>query len=365
MKPSALQRSKAAWSPTSVATSSAPCILGTRSTRGERPRRETAATSTLDDRAQRHQLLELSSRAVVLVERDACSRERASCWRIAEQVVARRVGLDLQHRAVRAHRRRADLDQEVARDRDPRGMAAGERLEADVAEGLDEQRGGRLGVHRGVAEVDGAAEAQLVADDVVARVGDRMADDRDLVAVGGDAAWRAHGDGRPRATMVRATDARRLERLRFTDRHDPDERSPMQIEVKGRNLQVTDELREHASSGGSRRSPSRSPSSRCSRWSSRGAQPGQPRPQVAEATLHLKGVDAARQGRLARRQARDQPRRRRAGAPGQAPPRQAPQAARVARRRGEAARRARSEAPEEAPGDACSSGLTGRGARSR
>ena len=63
-------------------------------------------------------------------------------------------------------------------------MAAGERLEADVAEGLDEQRGRRLGVHGGVAEVDRAAEAQLVADDDVAGVGDRMADDRDFLAAG-------------------------------------------------------------------------------------------------------------------------------------------------------------------------------------
>ena len=41
---------------------------------------------------------------------------------------------------------------------------------------------------RRIAEVDGAAEAQLVADDDVARVGDRMADDRDFGAVGGSGA---------------------------------------------------------------------------------------------------------------------------------------------------------------------------------
>ena len=87
------------------------------------------------------------------------------------------VGLDLQHRAVGAHGRRADLDQEVAGDRHPGGVAAGERLEADVAERLDEQRRGGLGVHGRVAEVDRAAEAQLVADDDMAGVRDRMADD--------------------------------------------------------------------------------------------------------------------------------------------------------------------------------------------
>ncbi len=59
-------------------------------------------------------------------------------------------------------------------------MPAGEPLEPDVAEGLDEQRGGALGVPRRVSEVDGAAEPQLVADDIVAAVRDRMADDGDL-----------------------------------------------------------------------------------------------------------------------------------------------------------------------------------------
>jgi len=54
-----------------------------------------------------------------------------------------------------------------------------------VAERVDQQGRGRLGVHGGVAEVDRAAEAQLVAHDVVARIGDRVADDRDLGSVGG------------------------------------------------------------------------------------------------------------------------------------------------------------------------------------
>jgi hypothetical protein len=52
--------------------------------------------------------------------------------------------------------------------------------------------GGRLGVHGRVAEVDRAAEAQLVADHVVARVGDRMADDRDFRALGGRVREGAH-----------------------------------------------------------------------------------------------------------------------------------------------------------------------------
>ena len=126
-------------------------------------------------------------RAVVLVERDRVAGARELLEDL-QQVVAGVVGLDLQHGAVGAHGRRADLDQEVAGDRHPRGVAAGERLEADVAERLDQQGGGGLGVHRRVAEVDRAAEAQLVADDDVARVRDRMADDRDFLAAG-DARW--------------------------------------------------------------------------------------------------------------------------------------------------------------------------------
>ena len=72
-------------------------------------------------------------------------------------------------------------------------MAAGERLEADVAEGLDEQGGGGLRVHRGIAQVDRAAEAQLVAHDDISRVGDGMTDDRYFLAAGGGIGW--HGDG--------------------------------------------------------------------------------------------------------------------------------------------------------------------------
>ena len=60
-------------------------------------------------------------------------------------------------------------------------MAAGERLEPDVAEGLDQQGGGGLRVHRRIAEIDRAAEAQFVTHDNMARIRDRMADDRDFV----------------------------------------------------------------------------------------------------------------------------------------------------------------------------------------
>ena len=75
-------------------------------------------------------------------------------------------------------------------------MAAGQRLQADVAEGLDQQGRGGLGVHGRVAEVDGASEAQLVAHDDIARIRDRMADDRDFLAAG----MRGGGHGETHST---------------------------------------------------------------------------------------------------------------------------------------------------------------------
>ena len=54
-------------------------------------------------------------------------------------------------------------------------MAAGEGLQADVAEGLDEQGRSGLGVHGRIAEIDGASEAQFVTHDDIARIRDRMA----------------------------------------------------------------------------------------------------------------------------------------------------------------------------------------------
>ena len=56
----------------------------------------------------------------------------------------------------------------------------------------------------------GAAEAQLVADDDVAGVGDRMTDDRDFLAAGSGIGW--HGEGH---TTSSAREASGL-RVRFT-----------------------------------------------------------------------------------------------------------------------------------------------------
>ena len=113
----------------------------------------------------------------------------------------------------------------------------------------------------------------------------------------------------------------------------------MQIEVKGRNVTVTDELREW-SSGASRRSASRSAQLAVLEVElSEERNPANPDSHVAEATLHLKGVtlrarDASRDIKHSINLIADEH-----GPPGQAPPRQA---ARAAGRRGAAAGRCRS-----------------------
>jgi hypothetical protein len=102
------------------------------------------ADAHLDDRAEAEQGLEVRPPVEVLeAERVAAAAELLEH---GEQVVARRVGGELEHGAVRPHGRRADLHQEGAGDRHPHRVAAGEHLEADVAERVDEQGGGRLGV---------------------------------------------------------------------------------------------------------------------------------------------------------------------------------------------------------------------------
>ena len=89
----------------------------------------------------------------------------------------------------------------------------------------------------------------------------------------------------------------------------------MQIEVKGRNLPVTDELREHVEKRFEKIAQAGRPSWRELEVELREERnPANADSQVAEATLHLKGDDAARARGLARMQALDQPRRGRAGA---------------------------------------------------
>ena len=119
----------------------------------------------------------------------------------------------------------------------------------------------------------------------------------------------------------------------------------MQIEVKGRNLQVTDEMREYVERRFDKIGKQVSELAVLELEVADENVPGDP--VAAEAVLHLKGTHAARQGGLQGRQARDQPRRRQHGAPGQAPPRQAPRPARVARRGGRVAHTRRAPTLEE------------------
>ena len=99
----------------------------------------------------------------------------------------------------------------------------------------------------------------------------------------------------------------------------------MQIEVKGRNIPVNDELRELVERKFRKVGNQVSDLAAHGGRVARGAQPRHPVSQVAEATLYLKGVTLARRGLVARDGPRAQPVLRRARAPGQAPPRQAPQ----------------------------------------
>ena len=74
----------------------------------------------------------------------------------------------------------------------------------------------------------------------------------------------------------------------------------MRIEVKGRNTPVTDELREHVVKRFRKIARQVSELAVLEIELTRGAQPAPiPEPWVAEATLYLKGVHAARPGGLA------------------------------------------------------------------
>src|SRR5215212_10229219 len=100
----------------------------------------------------------------------------------------------------------------------------------------------------------------------------------------------------------------------------------MQIEVKGRNTPVTDELREHVEKRFTKVGKQVSEFARLEIEVYEERNPAIPDNQVAEATLALKG-DPARARSRARPEARDQPVRGGALPPGQAPSREAPGAA--------------------------------------
>ena len=110
----------------------------------------------------------------------------------------------------------------------------------------------------------------------------------------------------------------------------------MQIDIKGRNVPVTDELRTHAERRLSKVSRQVSDLARLEIEIFKEPNPRVADCQVAEGDAVPEGRDAARARRLAGDAALDEPDGRRARTPGQAPPRQT--AATAARRTPAAAR---------------------------
>ena len=110
------------------------------------------------------------------VERDA----GAALGELDDRVVQRRVvavaGVELEHDAVRAHRHRADVEQQVAGERKPRDVAAGERLESDLGQRVDDD--GR------------ALDEQLEAEQAHVGVEHGLARDEDLARGSGRGACR-------------------------------------------------------------------------------------------------------------------------------------------------------------------------------
>ena len=98
----------------------------------------------------------------------------------------------------------------------------------------------------------------------------------------------------------------------------------MQIEIKGRNVPVTDDLRRHVERRLEKVSRQVSEFARLEIEILQGAQPAGRRPPGGRGDALPEGGHAARTRRLAAHAALAEPRGRRAGPPGQAPPRQAP-----------------------------------------
>ena len=120
---------------------------------------------------------DLKQRGLDAVDRQLVAAELEAPQR-GQDLVGHRLGGDLQHDTVGPHRRRADLEQELGRDPHPRGVLAGEAIDPDVAEHVQQQRGGPTDPV--------AAGDELVAHDRALAVGDRPAHDRDLTLVRDD-----------------------------------------------------------------------------------------------------------------------------------------------------------------------------------
>ena len=105
----------------------------------------------------------------------------------------------------------------------------------------------------------------------------------------------------------------------------------MQIDIKGRNVPVSDDLRRHAERRLGKVSRQVSPLARLELEIFAERNPRVADSQVAEATLYLKGITLRARDASPDMLPLAEPRGRRARATGQAPPRQAPQAPRGAR----------------------------------
>ena len=92
----------------------------------------------------RTSLATVASAWSIAVEGDRVAAELEALER-GEDGLGGRLGGELEDDAVGPDGRRADLEQELGGHRDPGGVAAGEALEADVAERVEQQGGGRLG----------------------------------------------------------------------------------------------------------------------------------------------------------------------------------------------------------------------------
>ena len=128
-----------------------------------------AATSSLTPSARSSRRAGLGVEAV---EDDAKARVARLVQDAQQVVVGPLAGVDLEHDPRRIDRKRADGEQELARDVHVHGARAGEAGQADVAEGVREQsRGGLTGLAGG--------RQQLERDDSLGVIEDRLPGDDD------------------------------------------------------------------------------------------------------------------------------------------------------------------------------------------
>jgi hypothetical protein len=117
------------------------------------------------------------------VERDTRAAVGEPADGLDERLVVALGGRDLEHDPVGADGHGADLEKELAPEREPRGVAAGERLEADLGQG--------------VGDDGGAVDEQLEAEQAHLGVDHGLARDEDLAGGRGGRGMRSGGHLRP------------------------------------------------------------------------------------------------------------------------------------------------------------------------